>query len=143
MNFSLYFPLDMRLCRCNLKCRTEGHFHCPVCDTTIIRRKDMERHLAKMVCQEGTQQPSASVTASLQSTKATDESGSATLPPMDPSISAINTSVDTQAPVDHECATASSSPPIQIPAATSSSFAPSAQEGQLSKKKVNVTVSVD
>ncbi|XP_028647290.2 uncharacterized protein LOC114642598 isoform X2 [Erpetoichthys calabaricus] len=40
---------DKILCRCRLPCRTEGHYHCPFCNKTIIRRLDMERHL--VLCQ--------------------------------------------------------------------------------------------
>ncbi|CAI5660873.1 unnamed protein product [Oreochromis niloticus] len=36
---------DKLICRCRLPCRTTGHFHCPVCKITIIRRGDMARHL--------------------------------------------------------------------------------------------------
>ncbi|XP_029976349.1 uncharacterized protein LOC115409346 [Salarias fasciatus] len=36
---------DMFICRCNLPCRDPGHFHCPLCDRTVIRRMDMESHL--------------------------------------------------------------------------------------------------
>ncbi|XP_076731234.1 uncharacterized protein LOC143413016 [Maylandia zebra] len=36
---------DKMICRCRLPCRTIGHFHCPVCKITIIRRGDMARHL--------------------------------------------------------------------------------------------------
>ncbi|XP_026001571.1 uncharacterized protein LOC113008408 isoform X2 [Astatotilapia calliptera] len=36
---------DKMICRCRLPCRTTGHFHCPVCNLTIIRRGDMARHL--------------------------------------------------------------------------------------------------
>nr|XP_023662372.1 uncharacterized protein LOC111841103 [Paramormyrops kingsleyae] len=36
---------DKIICRCRLPCRRTGHFHCPVCNRTIIRRWDMARHL--------------------------------------------------------------------------------------------------
>ncbi|XP_039462131.1 uncharacterized protein LOC120435957 isoform X1 [Oreochromis aureus] len=36
---------DKMICRCRLPCRTTGHFHCPVCEITIIQRGDMARHL--------------------------------------------------------------------------------------------------
>lgn len=36
---------DKMICRCRLPCRSTGHFHCPVCNMTIIRRGDMARHL--------------------------------------------------------------------------------------------------
>ncbi|XP_072567723.1 uncharacterized protein [Paramormyrops kingsleyae] len=36
---------DKIICRCRLPCRRTGHFHCPVCNRTIIRRRDMARHL--------------------------------------------------------------------------------------------------
>ncbi|XP_048839003.1 mucin-5AC-like isoform X2 [Brienomyrus brachyistius] len=38
-----------RICRCRLPCRAEGHYHCPFCQKTIIRRNCMERHL--IICQ--------------------------------------------------------------------------------------------
>ncbi|XP_028840374.1 uncharacterized protein LOC114792978 [Denticeps clupeoides] len=40
---------DKLVCRCRLTCRAKGHFHCPVCNRTIIRRGDMARHL--LLCQ--------------------------------------------------------------------------------------------
>ncbi|XP_074530337.1 uncharacterized protein LOC141793487 [Halichoeres trimaculatus] len=36
---------DVFLCRCSLQCRDVGHFHCPLCGRTVIRRVDMEVHL--------------------------------------------------------------------------------------------------
>ncbi|XP_076840930.1 uncharacterized protein LOC143485385 isoform X2 [Brachyhypopomus gauderio] len=36
---------DKHLLKCRLSCRTEGHFHCPFCQNTVIRRNDMEKHL--------------------------------------------------------------------------------------------------
>ncbi|XP_070403618.1 uncharacterized protein [Nothobranchius furzeri] len=33
------------ICRCNLSCRAGGHFHCPFCDGTIMRKDDMVSHL--------------------------------------------------------------------------------------------------
>ncbi|XP_072558104.1 uncharacterized protein [Paramormyrops kingsleyae] len=37
------------ICRCRLSCRAEGHYHCPFCQKTVIRRNCMERHL--VICQ--------------------------------------------------------------------------------------------
>ncbi|XP_055006082.1 uncharacterized protein LOC110159374 [Boleophthalmus pectinirostris] len=34
------------LWRCRMPCRPSGHYHCPYCSRTVIRRVDMERHLA-------------------------------------------------------------------------------------------------
>ncbi|XP_061584649.1 uncharacterized protein LOC133449507 [Cololabis saira] len=36
---------DQKICKCSLNCRSTSHFHCPICDKTIIRRADMEKHL--------------------------------------------------------------------------------------------------
>ncbi|XP_042249063.1 uncharacterized protein LOC121884358 isoform X2 [Thunnus maccoyii] len=35
---------DNIICRCNQPCRLTGHYHCPYCEKTIIRREDMESH---------------------------------------------------------------------------------------------------
>ena len=42
-NFSPF--LEKVICRCNLLCRDGGHFHCPFCGTTIIRKDTMTMHL--------------------------------------------------------------------------------------------------
>ncbi|XP_052001833.1 zinc finger MYM-type protein 4-like isoform X2 [Xyrauchen texanus] len=36
---------DKRLCRCHLPCRNCPHYHCPNCNTTVLRRNKMEGHL--------------------------------------------------------------------------------------------------
>lgn len=36
----------INLRRCKKPCRPAGHYHCPCCSRTVIRRVDMERHLA-------------------------------------------------------------------------------------------------
>ncbi|XP_044000410.1 anther-specific proline-rich protein APG-like [Gambusia affinis] len=36
---------DKILLRCSLHCRPQGHFHCPICSRTVMRRLDMKRHL--------------------------------------------------------------------------------------------------
>ncbi|XP_047434853.1 uncharacterized protein LOC125004356 isoform X2 [Mugil cephalus] len=36
---------EMIICRCNLRCRDGGHFHCPFCGTTIIRKDSIIMHL--------------------------------------------------------------------------------------------------
>ncbi|KAG8004737.1 hypothetical protein GBF38_016612, partial [Nibea albiflora] len=36
---------DKIICRCGLNCRDQRHFHCPVCNKTVVRRPDMARHL--------------------------------------------------------------------------------------------------
>ncbi|XP_062294316.1 uncharacterized protein LOC133999155 isoform X2 [Scomber scombrus] len=36
---------DNIICRCNQPCRLTGHYHCPYCEKTIIRREDMEIHV--------------------------------------------------------------------------------------------------
>ncbi|KAJ8271012.1 hypothetical protein GJAV_G00121770 [Gymnothorax javanicus] len=53
---------DMFICRCNLQCRDVGHFHCPLCGRTIIRRIDMEVHLK--VCSSA--QPKVELPAALR-----------------------------------------------------------------------------
>nr|XP_046189103.1 uncharacterized protein LOC124017889 isoform X3 [Oncorhynchus gorbuscha] len=40
---------DKKICKCNLDCRTDGHYHCPQCERTIIRRDAMTSHL--LLCQ--------------------------------------------------------------------------------------------
>ena len=41
-----YSPfLEKIICRCNLPCRDGGHFHCPFCGTTIIRKDTILPHL--------------------------------------------------------------------------------------------------
>ncbi|XP_035995713.1 uncharacterized protein LOC105932108 [Fundulus heteroclitus] len=40
---------DKILLRCSLQCRPHGHFHCPLCSRTVMRRLDMKRHL--LICQ--------------------------------------------------------------------------------------------
>ena len=41
-----YSPfLEKIICRCNLPCRDGGHFHCPFCGTTIIRKDTIMPHL--------------------------------------------------------------------------------------------------
>ncbi|XP_041664383.1 uncharacterized protein LOC121523528 isoform X2 [Cheilinus undulatus] len=50
---------DKRICRCNLNCRDAGHFHCPMCDKTIIKKRDFEVHLD--FCQTALQKTLASV----------------------------------------------------------------------------------
>lgn len=56
--------LDKKICKCNLQCRNSGHFHCPVCNKTIITKKDMERHLE--ACQSATQQTFTSASSPLE-----------------------------------------------------------------------------
>lgn len=43
MNFSPF--LEKIICKCNLRCRNGGHFHCPLCAATIIRRDTIIAHL--------------------------------------------------------------------------------------------------
>ncbi|TKS84323.1 TRMT1-like protein [Collichthys lucidus] len=43
---------DKKICRCNLTCRNGGHYHCPICDKTIIRRTDMETHVKSCAIQQ-------------------------------------------------------------------------------------------
>ncbi|XP_015254018.1 PREDICTED: uncharacterized protein LOC107100149 [Cyprinodon variegatus] len=40
---------DKILLRCSLQCRPQGHFHCPLCSRTVMRRLDMKKHL--LICQ--------------------------------------------------------------------------------------------
>ena len=63
-HFRLIF-LDKNICKCNLDCRTDGHYHCPQCERTIIRRDAMTSHL--LLCQ-GASAPVSS--AALPSTHA-------------------------------------------------------------------------
>ncbi|RVE72627.1 hypothetical protein OJAV_G00039440 [Oryzias javanicus] len=43
---------DYIICRCNLPCRVGGHFHCPFCYNTIIRKTCLPSHLT--VCKKRT-----------------------------------------------------------------------------------------
>ncbi|CAL8306032.1 unnamed protein product [Arctogadus glacialis] len=36
---------DKKICRYNLSCRDGGHYHCPLCGKTIIRKSVMDLHL--------------------------------------------------------------------------------------------------
>uniref|UniRef100_A0A1A8LJR3 Si:dkeyp-117b11.2 n=1 Tax=Nothobranchius pienaari TaxID=704102 RepID=A0A1A8LJR3_9TELE len=36
---------EIVICRCNLSCRVKSHFHCPFCDSTIIRKDNVPLHL--------------------------------------------------------------------------------------------------
>ncbi|XP_062266317.1 uncharacterized protein zgc:165409 [Platichthys flesus] len=36
---------DTIICRCNMSCRGTGHYHCPNCSKTIMRREDMVLHV--------------------------------------------------------------------------------------------------
>lgn len=35
------------ICRCNMPCRDKGHFHCPFCDTTVIRKDFVSPHVTE------------------------------------------------------------------------------------------------
>ncbi|XP_019943706.2 uncharacterized protein [Paralichthys olivaceus] len=48
---------DTIICRCNLSCRDSGHYHCPNCTKTIVRKKDIAAHVT------GCQRPSDKVPA--------------------------------------------------------------------------------
>ncbi|XP_069372988.1 uncharacterized protein [Paralichthys olivaceus] len=37
---------DTIICRCNMSCRGTGHYHCPNCAKTIMRREDMVLHVS-------------------------------------------------------------------------------------------------
>ncbi|XP_039602669.1 uncharacterized protein LOC120524899 [Polypterus senegalus] len=50
---------DKRICRCHLPCRSEGHYHCPFCMKTILRRNSMECHLK--ICSKSAFEPSHSL----------------------------------------------------------------------------------
>ncbi|KAF7658616.1 hypothetical protein LDENG_00009970 [Lucifuga dentata] len=41
---ALHFK-DKIICRCKLPCRKSGHYHCPYCNTTIIRKEHIECHV--------------------------------------------------------------------------------------------------
>ncbi|XP_030608723.1 uncharacterized protein LOC115796445 isoform X2 [Archocentrus centrarchus] len=49
------------ICRCNLPCRDTGHYHCPHCEKTIMRKEDMTLHVTG--CQKtcNTVPPSAEI----------------------------------------------------------------------------------
>ncbi|XP_035010744.2 uncharacterized protein LOC118106371 [Hippoglossus stenolepis] len=36
---------DTIICRCNLSCRDTGHYHCPNCAKTIVRKRDITSHV--------------------------------------------------------------------------------------------------
>ncbi|XP_059215744.1 uncharacterized protein LOC131993753 [Centropristis striata] len=59
---------DKKICRCNLTCRNGGHYHCPICDTTVIRRTDMEAHVKSCAIQQ------TSTSAAAQSNPSQDSS---------------------------------------------------------------------
>ena len=50
--------LDKKICRCNLSCRDGGHYHCPLCGKTIIRKSVMDLHLKS--CTNTQDRPSTS-----------------------------------------------------------------------------------
>uniref|UniRef100_A0AAR2M3B2 Uncharacterized protein n=1 Tax=Pygocentrus nattereri TaxID=42514 RepID=A0AAR2M3B2_PYGNA len=33
------------ICMCHLGCRPRGHFHCPICGSTVIRKNDAQSHI--------------------------------------------------------------------------------------------------
>lgn len=76
------------ICRCNLPCRDGGHFHCPFCGTTIIRKDTITMHLieCKNKCDMAqlTSQPPSPDSHSAPSSVNTEH---AYVPP--PSVSAI------------------------------------------------------
>ncbi len=41
----VFLSADMTICKYHQGCRTDGHFHCPCCDATILRRDDVCRHV--------------------------------------------------------------------------------------------------
>ncbi|XP_040918070.1 uncharacterized protein LOC121198193 isoform X2 [Toxotes jaculatrix] len=43
------------ICRCNQPCRPTGHYHCPYCEKTILRKENMETHMHG--CQSKTSPP--------------------------------------------------------------------------------------
>ena len=93
--------LDKKICRCNLTCRNDGHYHCPICDTTIIRRADMEAHVKSCAIQQ------TSTSAAAQSNPSQDSSFLSLQPSASPSpdllvqqsiqtSSIVHSSADTQ-----------------------------------------------
>lgn len=48
------------ICRCNLYCRHGGHFHCPFCDATLIRKEDITLHLTECHKKYDVVQPTSS-----------------------------------------------------------------------------------
>ncbi|XP_030609203.1 uncharacterized protein LOC115796875 isoform X2 [Archocentrus centrarchus] len=50
---------DTVICRCNQPCRDGGHFHCPFCPQTIVRKEDAETHVSR--CKEMQMQRPTSV----------------------------------------------------------------------------------
>lgn len=43
--------LEKYIYRCNLPCRHGGHFHCPFCGETVVRKDTMKKHLIE--CKHG------------------------------------------------------------------------------------------
>lgn len=70
------------ICRCNQACRHTGHYHCPHCDRTIVRKEDMTFHV--IGCQKACNMvpPSAEVSSSSSSfvTPSASQQGSAQPP---------------------------------------------------------------
>ncbi|XP_078025800.1 uncharacterized protein LOC144463926 [Epinephelus lanceolatus] len=46
MQFISMFQIKQKeiICRCNMPCRDKGHFHCPFCDKTVIRKDFISPH---------------------------------------------------------------------------------------------------
>lgn len=56
-NFSPF--LEKVICRCNLPCRDGGHFHCPFCGTTIIRKDTITMHVIECKNKSDMAQPTS------------------------------------------------------------------------------------
>ncbi|KAK0151146.1 TRMT1-like protein [Merluccius polli] len=99
------------ICRCNLSCRDTGHYHCPYCAKTIMRKEDMTLHVTG--CQ----------------THALPKPHSEPHPP----LSALQDSIASAVSVDHSY-TLSPSASLQSPAITpQSSKPPTASPPEASK----------
>ncbi|XP_026207900.1 uncharacterized protein LOC113156781 isoform X2 [Anabas testudineus] len=51
------------ICRCNQPCRPTGHYHCPYCGRTILRKEHMETHVYGCQCKPAQTVPSPSMTS--------------------------------------------------------------------------------
>ncbi|XP_057708428.1 uncharacterized protein LOC130927004 [Corythoichthys intestinalis] len=71
---------DKKICRCHLECRNSGHFHCPFCQKTILKRSDMAKHL--MACQKTFLMTSALVPETISTTVPITSSPQKTVSPL-------------------------------------------------------------
>lgn len=105
--------LDKKICRCNLNCRNGGHYHCPICDKTIIKRTDMEAHLKSCPIQQTSTSAAAHSKQSQDSSLSSlqPSSSAASIPLLPPTI--ISTSPDLLVQQDTTTCTIPSAQSIQ------------------------------